>query len=117
VRFVERPVVKDFLVNGARRNEDEPACACRTGCFDQLERAEHVFLDEFNQVPLGAAKTPARPIKCGMNHRIAIGNQSSKGCLVAQFAGRPFHLGFAPLESTSVAIPAIPAAQLSATLD
>jgi hypothetical protein len=89
--LVERPVVKDSLVDGTRRNEDESSYPGFAGLFEQSECTHDIPLDELENVPLGATKTSAWSAECRVNHGIASGHQRFGRYVIIEFAGQPFY--------------------------
>ncbi len=113
MRFVERPVAEDLLVNRAGGDEHEASCASRPGRFNQTQGSEHVPFSELDHVPLAAAETAAGMKQRGMHHGIAIGNQGGRRRGVSQIADDPLE-PVAVVKAAEIAGFASPTAQLMA---
>jgi hypothetical protein len=90
VSFVQRPIVQDFLVNRARRDEHKSAGASGPRCLDQSNRSHHIFLDEVHDIALATAKAAARMVQSCVNHGVAAPHEH-RFIAVGQFSKNPFN--------------------------
>ena len=89
MRFIQRPVVEDLLVDSTGRDEDESAhtgCPC---CFDQPQSSHDVLFDELDRIAVPATKPAARMMQGGVDYRVTAVDE--RGFTpVCQLSGDPF---------------------------
>ena len=75
MEFIEWPIIQNPIVDCACGNQQKARDAGRPGCFDQLERAQHILFDESKEVSFCAAKAAARMVERRVDDRLATLNQ------------------------------------------
>ena len=90
--LIERTVVKNSLMHGTSGYEDEATNACSSCRLDQLQRADHVLLDELDRVTLGPAESHTWSVQRRVDNCVAAVDQPVAAIRVAQVALDPFEI-------------------------
>lgn len=80
-------------MHGTGGNEDESIGLGLPGCFDQLDGAHDVLLDEVTDATFAPLKASTWMRESGVDYGIAAGNEIVAAIWIAQVAFNPFRTG------------------------